>query len=530
MDKLHQVKIYLLKEEIQHFEEALKADGKGIEPKKYSLASDVPFKGSAYIPDVREKGPDWLPFLNSGLSEPQEFKTATASALLLLETSRGLRFALIFGYGRHLLDPTSYVRGFGMMVAMKRVDTIRSIDMRRVEGLTLHTRRLASKASKLPIFGVNQRHDFIQSIAGFPADEDFGKRFEGSDCFTLASYIDFNELADLCDQLYDIYLAEQLPEEFAFVDNFRVVNDPNKIAELDAKLETALQEDDLDKIHLAQPEAESLSEINSYQYGANGTEHLELEIEDMVAERRAARFAVNAKALMKEYVYVSYGHGSGHALAKWPLYDCIVYDTEDNEGSACILSAGLWHKASPDFIAEIELQLATVGISDIDFPDAIEGEWEEHYNDRAASVLGCKCAHGHKITIPGHSAVELCDLVTDAGQFVHVKRKNESPTLSHLFNQGLVSAELLLEHRLFRETSRSMLEDLDPTLAELVPVEMLDPADYEVVYAVIAKPGTVLPAGLPLFSKITLAEASDFIHNMGYTVSVAAISTIPNGA
>jgi uncharacterized protein (TIGR04141 family) len=100
--------------------------------------------------------------------------------------------------------------------------------------------------------------------------------------------------------------------------------------------------------------------------------------------------------------------------------------------------------------------------------------------------------------------------------------------LSHLFNQGLVSAGLLLEHRGFREKARALLQGLDPHLSDLVPIEAIDPSRYEVVYGVIAKTGTILPDGLPLFSKITLAEASDSIRSMGYGVSITAIHTFQN--
>jgi uncharacterized protein (TIGR04141 family) len=524
--KLQQVKILLLKDALTDIEATLKEDGDQNRNRKYPLASNVPFKGAAYIPEIHEKSPDWLPFLNTGLVEPQDFKTATASAIVLLETPGGHRFAVTFGYGRFLVDPSSYVRDFGMRVALKSVDRIRSIDMRRVEGLTLHTRRMASKASKLPTFGVNKRHDLIQSIAGLPTDENFGKRLEGSDAFTLASYIDFNDLAELCDQLYELYSSDDLPEEFGFIDNFRVVNDPDKMAELNATLEKALQEDDLEKIHLAQPEAESLADINYYKYGAGGSEHLELEVEDMVTERRAAGLTMNARGLMKDYVYISYGHQAGHDLAKWPLYDCIVFETEDADGAVYMLSAGEWHRASAEFMDVVESQLASVGTSDINFPEAFEGEWEKDYNERAAGILGCQCAHGANINLPNYTPIELCDLVTDAGQFVHIKRKNESATLSHLFNQGLVSAEMLLEHRPFRAESRAVLGELAPGLAELVPLETHDPGNFEIVYGVIAKPGTALPDRLPLFSKITLADVSDLIHNMGFKVSIALVPTV----
>jgi len=54
-------------------------------------------------------------------------------------------------------------------------------------------------------FGVNKHHDLIQSVAGLPGDDVFGKRFEGSDAFTLATYVDFDDLGAKCDALYALW-------------------------------------------------------------------------------------------------------------------------------------------------------------------------------------------------------------------------------------------------------------------------------------------------------------------------------------
>lgn len=527
--KLRQVKVLLLKDNLPDLESALRADDHDQLPTKHALATHVPFEGTIYIRDVSVKTPDWLSFVNEGLAAQQDIKTSTSSAVLLLTSPAGHRFALTFGYGRFLLQPTSYVRDFGVRVALNTVgtDQIRSIDMRRVEGLTLHTRRQASKASGLTTFGVNKRHDLIQSVAGLPEDEALGKRFEGSDAFTLATYVEFDELGIKCDALYTLYTSNAYEGEFGFFDNFRVVREPDKIVELDADLQKALSAADLQKMHLAQPEPESLADVNFYRFSDNGPDHLELDATKMLAERTAAGKAMSADALSNDYVYVSYGHQSGHPLAKWSLYNCIVFETEDAEGNVYMLSSGEWHKASKGFIDEVNAQLATLEQSDIAFPSAHEGEHEGDYNLRAAAELNFGCADKQNIILPSLTAVELADLVSPAGQLVHVKRKTQSATLSHLFNQGLVSAELLLQMKSFRTKAQEVLTELDCGLDDLIQASQHNPSDFEIVYAVVAGPATELPKSLPLFSKITLAETSMLMQNMGYRVSTALIPVLP---
>jgi uncharacterized protein (TIGR04141 family) len=54
--------------------------------------------------------------------------------------------------------------------------------------------------------------------------------------------------------------------------------------------------------------------------------------------------------------------------------------------------------------------------------------------------------------------IEICDLLSEEGRFIHVKRKLSSSSLSHLFAQGYVSAELLQENSEYRLESLSTIQ------------------------------------------------------------------------
>lgn len=55
-------------------------------------------------------------------------------------------------------------------------------------------------------------------------------------------------------------------------------------------------------------------------------------------------------------------------MARWRIYDGFVFETEDDAGNVFMLASGDWHKASSDFIEEINAQLATLKASDLDLP------------------------------------------------------------------------------------------------------------------------------------------------------------------
>jgi uncharacterized protein (TIGR04141 family) len=71
-------------------------------------------------------------------------------------------------------------------------------------------------------------------------------------------------------------------------------------------------------------------------------------------------------------------------------------------------------------------------------------EKEGPYNERLSKALqGAILLDKRTVSRSQATAIEICDVVTKTKQLVHVKRGTSSSSLSHLFAQGVVSAELL---------------------------------------------------------------------------------------
>jgi len=102
---------------------------------------------------------------------------------------------------------------------------------------------------------------------------------------------------------------------------------------------------------------------------------------------------------------------------------------------------------------------------------------------------------------------------------VHVKRYGGSSVFSHLFAQGVVSAELLLRSVEFRKKLNEKL----PTSHQLAnPDERPVSHDFEVVYAIATRSTNNRPS-LPLFSRITLRNAYERLSALDIPVSLAFI-------
>ncbi|MDC5229386.1 TIGR04141 family sporadically distributed protein, partial [Acinetobacter baumannii] len=155
-------------------------------------------------------------------------------------------------------------------------------------------------------------------------------------------------------------------------------------------------------------------------------------------------------------------------------------------------------------------------------------ETESAYNERVASslsyhLLDKKLVKCSKTTSP----IELCDLLTNDKQLIHVKhRKGGSAGLSHLFAQGSVSAEVMLGDRAFRTQARKVLRKIAPDVDKLIPMDGLKSADYEIVFLILGDDNANVKKNLPFFSKVNLTLVFDNLSQRGYKVKIAGAEKV----
>lgn len=118
------------------------------------------------------------------------------------------------------------------------------------------------------------------------------------------------------------------------------------------------------------------------------------------------------------------------------------------------------------------------------------------------------------------SPLEICDLLGPGNELIHVKRAAGSAPLSHLFSQGLVSAQSLVAG------PPSVRERFVETVKGLPHGRGLD-LDFrprKVIYAIMLESGKELtPETLFPFSQATLAHAARILGTLGIEVEVIGI-------
>lgn len=101
--------------------------------------------------------------------------------------------------------------------------------------------------------------------------------------------------------------------------------------------------------------------------------------------------------------------------------------------------------------------------------------------------LGGACLDPQLVYDGGPDSMEVCDILPPSAGLIHVNIRGSSSTLSHLFSQGVNSAERLLQDADFREKMLAVVERVDSAFSPLVPADRPDPADHEITFVVITR-------------------------------------------
>jgi len=458
--------------------------------------------------------------------------SASASAVLLIAVrdaaGASRLMALTFGHGRHLIEPDAIVHDFGLRVVLNLVayDKIKSVDARTVDELTRHSRLDVSRDASFGAFGLDVTTDLVRSVTGTTDREGLAGRLTGSDSLALNSKLDVPEFSALGGALLEAYGEKTYKEHFDFIDHLRIEKDPGKVTTLDDALVEALRTQDLDRLHLAVPEPVDWLRVAGFRFSSTRRENRD----DLDSDPRISAYLrtrageLSLDRIKQDRVEAMRADDDAMVYDTWPVYRCIVFET-NLDGQLYALSAGQWYRVSLSFQQEVNDYAEALPRLDIGLPNADDDCTEAEYIAKAVAVTGALSLDQQLARDSVPTPVEICDMLTAAGQLIHIKKRGRSSTLSHLFAQGLVSAELLLQSPDFRAEARAKAAALDPAFASVLPAAAPAREAHEVSYVVITRgrrrPNA--PLTLPFFSVVNLRAAAQRLHALGFKVSVAEV-------
>ena len=520
--------IYLLKDSVKSFAAAL-------DPEKnvtqHDLNNNLGFAGTLFVGEQNQSQPGWVNLLNPHLQTPvARAFSANIPAVLLVNYDKRI-FAVTFGYGKGLLAGSSWVRDFGLKVTLNRVDPdkLRSVDTKTYEDMVLSTRRQASRSSTVNTFELDVARDLVRGVTGDSKDTTFFKRLTGSDSLSLTTQLPFEDFGDLLDELLVAYSEKKYKTNFGWIDNVKEV-DVKVRQELDDLLVAALRGGNIGGMHLAPADVVEWKDVAGFNFtgGKKTITYPELDLRDYLDVVKGDLAKLDIDQLKRHKVRLR-DEGSDVFRDQWPIYECLVWET-DSKGKIYVLFDSRWFEIEKAYATRVTNYVNSISAASLALPQGKLGEDEGVYNESVANGDPKRFALLDKQTIRANGAatpIEFCDLMSDAGHLVHVKKRSSSATLSHLFSQGSVSADAFLSDFVVRREIRAKLKKLKKNAhITLIPTKRPTPAAFEVVYAILAKDGAAWPPSLPFFSAVNLMHHANRIQNLGFKVSLQHVKQV----
>jgi len=505
----------------------------GAQVDAYQLADTLDIEGVLYVRQSAEKRPSWGSVLDevAGRVIPN-LANRSSSAVLLLRVDGDI-FAFAFGYGRHLIEQSLFVQDFGLRTALNTLDdkSLRSVDLHTLEDQPVQKKSQAARDSEVGVFGIDILRDVLRAVTGVPKRGVGLMQIAGGDAmFSFSVEMEATDFPALARRIRGYYANDDYKTSFSWVDNVRKVKDDASINALNAQLVQAVSARN-PEIMVTLPEIGAWDTILGFSFTRNKDRVRPVIHSADYIDTIPDLTHLTIEGLKRDRLFV---HDVDGNVTEHSVYRCIYFEIVDGDKTKIVFD-GKWYEVDGTFIGRIAQTLDLVQICTLAFPSVEvwdEGgkskiESEGDYNIRAAA------AHGYFLldrklvkTDRSTSSIELCDLLTPAKQLVHVKhRKGGSAGLSHLFAQGGVAAEIMLGDKAFRKKARTVLRGVNPAARDLVPLDTLRSADYEIVFLILGESSATLKQNLPFFSKVNLSKAFENLTQRGFRVSIAGAPT-----
>jgi uncharacterized protein (TIGR04141 family) len=463
-------------------------------------------------------------------------------------------FALSQGYASSFLKNEYIETQFAYYTVLNVLDP-NKITTTKVFQPDTSLRQLTEKSAgttnlQLPQFGLST--SIVRDLSGnvkVGYEELFSSISGGSGkALKIQAIIDPNGFQKILMILLERYQSKDYETTFPELVHIQEVHDTDTINKLESKLELALSRTPM-KVQLALPEI-----IDGFDWVWRlepyfPDNHV---FDEFSAENIFKKISVNQETdilskckLLK--VQVKESEEENFNWKAFKLAKCLSFDTEI-QGYPDVhyfLIEDIWYRVDQNFLKrlnkglESKLDLFEVVNQFLTVKDALSypcerisvTKKEARYNKVLADQMGGVYLDCKNSSLYGESQVEPCDVYYSNSVeafFIHNKFYNYSATLSHLFNQGLVSAQLFRNSEESAEKVKKYIEGSGNTI-QLKQIEKLITNDMPMVvlFGILQKdekqsiPKSV--TSLPLFSKISLSHVIDGLHAVNSKVGITFI-------
>lgn len=450
--KYYKLNIYLMKESVKDYIDCIKKDITNIQ--EYDFKGNIGFEGKIIVSHTSGKQPEWKRFLDVLCNTNVDLYRSTTNKVVFLVKVKNRIMAVVFGYGRTILEEANIENDFGIKAALGLVETrkIRSMDAATIDSMIILTQQQASYLVDKDDFTHTYERDIMLAVNGLCNDNSLAQRVTGRDSIIITSQMEPKELFEKLVNILDVYESNKYKNNFSPIDNVRFVKDSEIIKALEGELIDKIKKREVDSIVVAPPANIDWDNIQGFMItGArekrNDEENYSFEVDFKQYILRAPIQSVDD--LRRRELLVMDNNGVPQRSCH--LYRALATELKYNN-QLYVLFDAKWYIIDESFAEQVRSCVDGMDISNIVLPPCRRGENEGEYNKRVADnnsniVLGdkimCKVNGGSR-------QIEACDLLTEKKQFIHVKKYTKSSMLSHLFSQGRVSAMCFVDDEEYR--------------------------------------------------------------------------------
>ena len=488
-----------------------------------SIATQLPTNSSLFISDNVNGQPWWKSYFGVPTGERELPLTSKGGLLFVKHAERC--FAMTFGHAHHKINDEAIEYDFGLRVTLNCVDPekLNSTDTHDPETARRQRTQIPIDAD-LTFFDFDYDSNVLKSLTG-KVKSDYDHLFKnatGSHSFKFSTRKTANELNEIFSTLWKLYESENYLQTFPNIRNVSPVSDPQIVQDLNCQLMDAFNEKE-ENLYLTIPELidykENLKIKFTGFYGKTTYDEVQLQnYYSYLSECGQKLSSLTIEDLKSNRMLLM--DDNNQNKKSYTIFKCLVYDTKltQNTEQTYHLSEGYWYKVENSYVEQMRQYLDKFWKATKlpDFFHADEGEYNKSVAQQQSSNV--ICLDTENISPNGETQMEPCDLYSSANQqasFIHVKRSTFSQRLSHLFYQGINSAEAIRMMPESLEKLKELVSEANVTAGTSFEVPSSD-SRFDVRYAIITHKDPLKKSdNIPFFSRISLMKTLKQLQLMG---------------
>ncbi|HET6482313.1 MAG TPA: DUF6119 family protein [Actinoplanes sp.] len=415
---------------------------------------------------------DWCPVVTGLTGDAMTVSHSSAGCVLVVAVDDQV-YALTYGtIGRFMLDAERIDPGFGIAFAIRAIEPeqVRRVTRRVLASTGRVERSLVPGGQHIRRYAIEGFGEIVGQLSGHLTNAQLTVvrgstrpvSIAGAESLQIAVSTDPAGLIDDLREISRVCARESPAPDLEFIAQIRPMRPGDSTARLDELLDSLLGADGHPDLGLAVPatqidyEASAQSYVVKLPYRAVHTSDLGL---DTILESTRKRPAGRRLETLKIGSIGLCADPDGRELLTPPVAAHKWITAEVSLGAArMVYCEGRWYEIGAEHLALLRAEIEQILTQP---PTVVLPPWtgdlanEDAYNRMVAGRgTGYVLLDKHLLKTRQHRrgpGIEACDLLGPANELIHVKRAERSAPLSHLFAQGEVSADALINEADARE-------------------------------------------------------------------------------